>query len=161
MSSKKSSRWCEQELVSFFFNLKIHNQNWEEIKKELVKIGYHRKVSEIKSLYNRNKGYLSLPSAGAQDFVTIIKDYYKAMDEELEDEGDDEDSPDVEKSHSKSKAEDRSAREESLEVKSVLDPEPNILYSMSRDNMRGPYGMDTNNEEEHVFNRKRSININV
>ena len=41
------------------------------------------------------------------------------------------------------------------------DQEPNILTSMSRDGIRGPYGMDMNYVQDNNSNRFKAINSHI
>lgn len=87
MSTQKkgeNNRWTEPELVTFFYSFKESGKKWDLIQQNLKNMNSERSISEIKELYKRNMGYLGLPTAKAKDFVTIINDYYKAIDDDSE-----------------------------------------------------------------------------
>lgn len=49
-------------------------------------MGFNRSINEIKQIFRSNKGYLSLPSATAKDFVTIVNNSYEEHEESDESE---------------------------------------------------------------------------
>lgn len=77
----ESNRWTDQELVTFFHCFKDGGKKWKYIQENLKIVGFHRSTNEIKQVYRSNKGYLSLPSATAKDFVTIVNNSYEEQEE--------------------------------------------------------------------------------
>lgn len=87
---------------------------------------------------------------------TFINDYYKQQENisQKSDHSSDEKSNRDHASGSKSK-DDKSNLEEILEEKQSPGPDENFLSSISRDGLRGPYGMTTNYDEDTTNNKYR------
>ena len=82
----ESIRWTDQELVTFFHCFKDGGKKWKYIQENLKTVGFNRSINEIKQIFRSNKGYLSLPSATAKDFVTIVNNSYEEHEESDESE---------------------------------------------------------------------------
>ena len=147
-NNENSNRWSERELVTFFYWFKEHGKNWKSIQENLKSVGFERPVQDIKEVFKRNKGYLGLPTAKAEDFVTIVNDYYKSID-------DDSDNSIEENSEKYHTPKNNSVKDNDYAIEwneEIADDasgkaELNILSSMARDNTRGPFGVDPNYED--------------
>ena len=57
-------------------SLKRHNKEWSKVQEDLAIDGFSRTIDNLKSLFNKNRFYLSLPHASSDDFIAIMNDYY-------------------------------------------------------------------------------------
>jgi imidazole glycerol phosphate synthase subunit HisF len=90
---------------------------------------------------------------------TFLNDYYKQQESKSQksEHSSDEESNHDPASGSKSK-DDKSNLEEIIDEKQSPGHGENFLSSMSRDGLRGPYGMTMNYDEDTTANKYRPIN---
>ncbi|CAI2361399.1 unnamed protein product [Moneuplotes crassus] len=138
MSTKKSekgSKLNEKDLIQFFYFLKEYEPKWKEIRKLLKEFRNNKD----------NTKFGNIPSVDSKDLFTFINDYYEQREKLPQDVA-----MAAEEGHSQPINADQdesilddSPNEELIEDEKILnDPEAHMLSSMSRDGMRGPYGMD-------------------
>ena len=89
-----------------------------------------------------------MPSADTKDLFSFLDEYHKLnAPSQKSDEKESPEEGNEQGSASKSKNESKSFNEEIIDEKIEAEPD-NFLSSMSRDGLRGPYGMTTSFNEE-------------
>lgn len=158
-----ADKWSEKELVTFFYWFKDKGKNWKSIQESLNAVGFERSVQDIKDIYRRNMGYLGLPTAKAKDFVTIVNDYYKAIESDSENsDAEEENEFQTPKNSNHNKDPDYGIEwNEEIVDDTPAKRENTLLSSIARDNTRGPYGVDIHYNDHHNHHKSQNLKPNI